>query len=83
MLKKAPVNRMLKVLLASWNQYDKSYKMYLRSREYKRIRADWNDDQVVVADFVLRVIKDKPKPQKVKCKKAPSDADIQYMKEEA
>jgi hypothetical protein len=84
MLKRTPTDRMLKQLLASWNEYDRSYKMYLRSREYKNLKQNWSDDQITVANFVLSVIKDKYKPYKnIRCKRTITSQDLQQMESES
>lgn len=80
MLKKAPTNRMLKQLLTAWNEYPRTYKMFIRSKIYKNLAKDWTEDQRIIADFVLTVCKDKPRPTKmIKCKKQITSKHIQKI----
>lgn len=80
MLKKAPTNRMLKQLLTAWNEYPRTYKMFIRSKIYKNLAKDWTEDQRIIADYVLECSSTAARPTKmVKCKKQITSADIQNI----
>ena len=84
MLKKAPTNRMLKELLVAWNEYPRTYKMFIRSKIYKNIAKTWTLDQQVIAEFILNVRKDHPRPTAmIKCKRQITSTDIKCIRETA
>lgn len=71
---------MVKQLLTAWNEYPRTYKMFIRSKIYKNLAKDWTEDQRIIADFVLESRSTAARPTRiVKCKRHITSADIQNI----